>query len=205
MNKKLIVTKQSFEVRSKLHQEYSKIIKKIQVDKEEARSQGDLSENFGYAEAKKAEENYKRIQACLGMEEPVDIVDPLEWAHSDINEFPRAMVGALIKIKRAGVEEELLIGGAWDSDLKSPHIISYTSPLAKALIPKAPGFKTTLETSGEEIEIISAEAPSKEKLQNLYARDISPANIEKTPPLTSLKPNIQKSKKLDGDHVMGLT
>jgi len=170
MQRKLIVTKQSFEVRSKTHQQYSEIIKKIQEDKEEARSQGDLSENFGYEEAKKAEENYKRIQASLGMDEPVDIVDPQEWTHSDIDEHPRAMVGALLTIKRAGAEEKILIGGAWDSDLKNPSIIAYTSPLAKALIPKPPGFKTVLTTSGEEIEILNAKAPTKEDIHNLYSK-----------------------------------
>jgi transcription elongation GreA/GreB family factor len=161
-----------------MHQQYGAIIKKIQEDKEEARSQGDLSENFGYAEAKKAEENYKRIQAALGMDEPVDIVDPQEWSQSDINDFPRAMVGALITIKRAGTTEELLIGGAWDADLKNPNVIAYTSPLAKALIPKQPGFKTTLETSGEEIELISAKAPTKEEIQKLYFQRKEPKKDE---------------------------
>jgi transcription elongation GreA/GreB family factor len=165
---KLIVTKQSFEVRSKTHKHYSEIIKKIQEDTEEARSQGDLSENFGYAEAKKAEENYKRIRASLNMDDPVDIVDPQEWVHSDVDEFPRAMVGALVTIKRAGVEETLLIGGAWDTDLNNPKVIAYTSPLAKSIIPKQPGFKTTLSTSGEEIEIVSARVPTTEDIKNLY-------------------------------------
>jgi transcription elongation GreA/GreB family factor len=191
MNRKLIVTKQSFDIRGKLHREYGKIIKKIQVDKEEARSQGDLSENFGYAEAKKAEENYKRIQGALGMEEPVDIVDPQEWVHSDIDEHPRAMVGALVTILRAGNKEELLIGGAWDSDLNNPKVISYTSPLAKSLIPKPPGFKTTLETSGEEIEILSAKAPSKEDIDVLYSytrtQEAKPPNRQTSKKETSLE------------------
>ncbi len=168
MERKLIVTKQSFELRKKQYKKYSEIIEKVKKDKEEARSQGDLSENFGYVEAKKTEENYRRIQAALEMDNPVDVIDPLDWTESDINEFPRAMLGAVVTIKRDGKKEEMLIGGAWDADLNHPEIIAYTSPLAKALIPKEPGYKTSLSTSGEAIEIMAVKAPSKEYLKQIY-------------------------------------
>lgn len=169
MERKLIVTRESFNVRKEKYKRYSELIESVKIDKEEARSQGDLSENFGYVEAKKTEENYRRSQANLDMDKPVDIIDPKEWSQSDINESPRAMLGAKLTIKRNGKEEEILIGGAWDADLNLPNVIAYTSPLAKALIPKPPGFKTILPTSGEEIEIISAACPTKEYLEKIYS------------------------------------
>ena len=65
---KTIVTKQSRVKRQEQHDLYSKRIDAAKIDKEEARSQGDLSENFGYDAAIKAIENYRRIQAELGLE-----------------------------------------------------------------------------------------------------------------------------------------
>jgi transcription elongation GreA/GreB family factor len=101
----------------------------------------------------------------------MDIVDPAEWVNLDMEDMPRAMLGAKIEILRGGTKETLLIGGAWDASLDNPQIIPYTSPLGKCLIPKRPGFKTTLETSGEEIELLSSKAPTKEDIKEFYKKD----------------------------------
>jgi transcription elongation GreA/GreB family factor len=142
------VTIPSHEARKALHEKYEKRITTAQADKKEAQSQGDLSENFGYVEAKKDVENYRRMQAELNFNDPtIQLVDPQEWADLDMEGVPRVMVGAKVTIRRSGKEETVLIGGAWDSDLENPSIIPYTSPLGKALIPKRPGASVTLETS----------------------------------------------------------
>jgi transcription elongation GreA/GreB family factor len=166
--KRLIVTEQSYQIRKEKYEKIGQRILEVQRDKEEARSQGDLSENFGYVEAKKTEENLRRMQGDLELDFPLDVVNPKEWAKLDMEDMPRAMLGAEIEIERNGEYEKLLIGGAWDSDLNHPGILSYTSPLAKALIPKAPGFTTTLETNGDKIELLSSKAPSIELLNNLF-------------------------------------
>lgn len=166
--KKLIVTEQSFKIRKEKHDKITQRILDVQKDKEEARSQGDLSENFGYVEAKKAEDNLRRMQSELELNLPIEIVDPKNWEALDMEDMPRAMLGALIEIKRNGANETLLIGGAWDSDLNHPNIISYTSPLAKVLIPKAPGFTTTLGTNGDKIELISSNPPNKDFLNKVF-------------------------------------
>jgi transcription elongation factor GreA len=168
--KKLIVTEQSYKIRKDRHDQLSQRILEVQRDKEEARSQGDLSENFGYVEAKKTEENLRRMQADLDMDMPIEVVDPKSWTDLDMEDMPRAMLGAHVKIKRNGVVEELLIGGAWDADLNNPNVVSYSSPLAKAIIPKSPGFKTTLETNGDTIELVSSKPPTKELLDNIFSR-----------------------------------
>jgi transcription elongation GreA/GreB family factor len=165
---KLIVTEESFLVRKEKHEKFTKRILDVQKDKEEARSQGDLSENFGYVEAKKTEENLRRMQADLDMDLPLDVVDPKLWANLDMEDMPRAMLGAEVQIERNGKVETFLIGGAWDADLENAEIIPYTSPLARAIIPKQPGFQTTLSTNGDQIKLISSSAPSLEKIKALY-------------------------------------
>jgi len=177
-----IVTRPSYLLRQALNEKYDKRIQAAQTDKEEARSQGDLSENFGYVEAKKDVENFRRMKAELQFDAPdLQIVEPADWKNIDMDGVPRAMIGAKLRILRGDKEETVLIGGAWDSDLENPKIIPYTSPLGRALIPKPPGFKTVLETSGETIEILSAEAPSETELAGFYAEKPAPEKAKKKP------------------------
>lgn len=165
---KLIVTKQSRAKRQEQHDLYGKRIDDAIKDKEEAKSQGDLSENFGYVEAMKAVDNFRRIQAELGLESgQVEVVDPLNWADMEMDDEPRARLGAKVTIERNGTPQTFLIGGAWDHDLDQEGVIPYTSPLARAIIPKPVGFSTTLETSGETIVVTGAETPTKEELTKL--------------------------------------
>lgn len=169
----LIVTKESHHLRIKQHQKYCILIEKAQHDKEEARSQGDLSENFGYVEARKTIENLRKIQSNLGLNTPgLNIVDPLEeWCENpadELTETPRARLGTIVQIERDGICETLLLGGAWDGDLENPKVIAYTSPLAKAIIAKAPNYQTILEPTGEEIKLVSVAIPTKEGLEEIY-------------------------------------
>jgi transcription elongation GreA/GreB family factor len=182
MLKKIIVTAPSYKIRKEKYDRYSQRILEVQRDKEEARSQGDLSENFGYVEAKKTEENLRKMQGDLQLDLPIEVVDPANWSQLDMEDMPRAMLGAYVEIKRNNKLEGMLIGGAWDADLDNPKVISYTSPLAKAIIPKTPGFKTTLETNGDSIELISSKTPTQKMLEELY-----------------ITPEKEKSKKLSKD------
>jgi len=178
MLRKLIVTETSLKIRKEKYDKFSQRIVEVQRDKEEARSQGDLSENFGYVEAKKTEENLRRMQADLQLDTPIEMVNPTQWTELDMEDMPRAMLGAEVEIKRNGKLERLLIGGAWDSDLENPNVISYTSPLAKAIIPKTPGFSTILETNGDKIELVSSKSPSKELIEGIYKTKNKTNNLE---------------------------
>ena len=166
---KTIVTKQSRVKRQEQHDLYSKRIDAAKIDKEEARSQGDLSENFGYDAAIKAIANYRRIQAELGLEAPgVEVVDPAGWCDMEMDDEPRARLGAKVTIERNGVPQTFLIGGAWDLDLNQEGVIPYTSPLAKAIIPKPVGFSTTFGTSGETIVVVASSTPTREEILAVY-------------------------------------
>ena len=167
---KLIVTKQSFQARSELNEFYRKERDKAEKDRKEAASQGDLSENFGYVAAKEMIQNIDQRLASLNMSEPVEIVDPQSWADQDMSSGPRAMVGAMVTIKRDGQEESFLLGGAWDADLDLENVVPYTSPLAKVLIPKAPGHKGQLGTGprAQKIELVAARPATLAEIQRLY-------------------------------------
>lgn len=181
---KTIVTRQSYTKRQEQHDLYEKRISDAIEDKEEAKSQGDLSENFGYVEALKAIENFRRMQTELGLKAPgVESVDPFSWCELEMDDEPRARLGALVTIERNGDKQTFLIGGAWDSDLDLDQdgVVPYTSPLARALIPKAPGHRTILETSGEEILLLSAQTPTKEDIGRLYG-----IPLKKAPPAQTL-------------------
>lgn len=182
MIKKLLVTEQSFKIRKEKYDKIAQRIQEVQKDKEDARSQGDLSENFGYVEAKKTEDNLRRMQSDLEMDLPIELVDPKNWCQLDMEDMPRAMLGAHIVIKRNGATEEMLIGGAWDSDLNHPNVIAYTSPLAKALIPKKPGFTTKLATNEDTIELISSNPPNKEFVHKIFGGGVKDKSQNSKPP-----------------------
>jgi transcription elongation GreA/GreB family factor len=163
----MIVTKQSHTIRKALHENYQKRIAAALEDKAIAKSQGDLSENFGYVEAMKECENLRRMQADLGLNNPeVQVVDPTSWADIDMEGVPRAMVGALLEIETNGAQKTILLGGAWDADLKKEDVIPYTCPLGAALIPKSPGKEVPF--NGGTVKILSVEVPTKERLQEIY-------------------------------------
>lgn len=163
-----LVTKQSETKRREKHDIYEKRIAASIEDKEVARSQGDLSENFGYTEALKEIENQRRMQTDLGLHNPgVEIIDPMNWAEMDMEE-PYVRLGAKVGIEINGERQTILIGGAWDFDLGNEAIVPYSSPLGQALMRKEPGFTTKLETSGETVTVLSAEVPTKEDLEGYY-------------------------------------
>lgn len=164
----MFVTKQSLEKRRILLKKIEERIAQAKEDKEEARSQGDLSENFGYTEARKEVENLRKMQADLMINiDLIQVVDPIkEWPEIDMQGYIRAMVGAKVTYTLDGEETWGLLGGAWDADLNNPHIIPYTSPLGRALIPKTPG--KTISWEGKTIKIKKVEVPTKELLESLY-------------------------------------
>jgi transcription elongation GreA/GreB family factor len=168
----LIVTAPSYEKRKSKHEEYSKRIKSSIEDKQTAREQGDLSENFGYVEAKNEIERYRRMQAELGLHtNNLQIVDPKEWAKDTANN-QTVQVGKIVDLSINNYRETLLIGGAWDSDLNADQIVPYTSPLAKCLLTKKSGDTAKLVTNNAEIQIHKIQTPTEGFLQKLYGKKV---------------------------------
>lgn len=149
-----------------------------------AKEQGDLSENFGYTEARKDVENLSRALEEKTLEiAGAQVTDPMEWMHIDMEGVPRAMLGALVTIQRGGKEETILLGGAGDD---IPGVVPYNSPLGKALIPKLEGATIRLEISEqtEEIKILTCTTPTEKKLREIYEtpeKEIKPAAKKKAP------------------------
>lgn len=145
-----------------------KKLEAAKIDMNEAKEQGDLSENAGYTYAREDVEKFntqiaERIMEMSG----VNIVDPKEWAELDMEDSPRCMLGALVTIQRAEKEETYLIGGAGDH---INGVLPYNSPLGKTLIPKAEGKTVFLQLGDteEEIKILSCKVATREYIENLY-------------------------------------
>jgi transcription elongation factor GreA len=118
----------------------------------EARSHGDLSENAEYDAAKEKQAHLeKRIAYLTDMLSKAQVVDPTILKHS------RVCFGSTVKV--ANVETELehtyTIVGAVESD-PSRGLISFNSPLSKALVGKEEGdiLTVTLPSGTSEIEIL---------------------------------------------------
>jgi len=166
--------------------DYSIITKKAQLeearrrrnqcreDMKEARSQGDLRENFGYQESRR--ELQLLTNALEDLETDLKTMlthpttDPMDWTEE--TEKPQcAAVGVLVTYSHQnGEEHTILIGGAWD-DHNPEKVIPYSSPLGAALVCTEKGKKTTLQLSKGEtdtLKVLKLEIPSKEYIMEAY-------------------------------------
>lgn len=141
----LIVSSESFEARKK---EYELLITvKIPKNKEdiaEARAHGDLRENSEYKMARQEQD----IMLSRKAELEIDI------NRSRVTDFSDAPtdsigVGSVVELEQASTSQtnKFSILGAWDSDPER-NIVSYKTPLAKALIGKRVGDSVEIEVDG---------------------------------------------------------
>ncbi|MFV0425001.1 MAG: transcription elongation factor GreA [Bacilli bacterium] len=136
------------EFEDELH--HLKFVKRDEVIKElqEARAQGDLSENADYAAAREeqsfVEGRIKELEAYL---DNVEIIE--EDSKKDI-----IVIGSIVKILDIEMEEEMIfrIVGSQESDPDSGKI-SNNSPIAKALLGKKVGNVVNVEAPNNEYEI----------------------------------------------------
>ncbi|MBM3394410.1 MAG: transcription elongation factor GreA [Betaproteobacteria bacterium] len=143
-NRKVPLTTRGAEMlRSELHQlktvERPKVIQAIQ----EARAQGDLSENAEYDAAKERQSFIEgRIAEVEGKLSNAQIIDP---AHLDGD--GRCVFGSTVEIQDQDSEaiHTYQIVGEDEADIKQAKI-SITSPIARALIGK---------TSGEVVDVVA--------------------------------------------------
>lgn len=126
------------ELKKLLHEERPQVIKAI----EEARAQGDISENAEYESAKERQGLIEgRIADIQGKIAGAEVIDP-EQIKSD-----RIVFGATVTIQDTENEETQTyqIVGVDEADVKSG-MISILSPLARALIGKKEGDVVTVQS-----------------------------------------------------------
>ncbi|WP_374033223.1 transcription elongation factor GreA [Bdellovibrio bacteriovorus] len=122
---------------------------------EEARAQGDISENAEYEAAKERQAMIEgRIAEIQGKLAGADVIDTAQI------KADRIVFGAVVKIVDTESEEEFQyqIVGVDEADVKKG-MISILSPLARALIGKKDGDTVTVQSpkGDKEFEIISFE------------------------------------------------
>ncbi len=134
--------------------EHLKTVERAVIAQEiaEARSHGDLSENSEYDAAKEKQAHLeKRIAYLSDMLSRAQVIDPTTLKHS------RACFGSTVKLCGTKDDKEVYytIVGAIESD-PNRGLISFNSPLSKALLGKEEGDVLTIELVGgaDEFEII---------------------------------------------------
>lgn len=139
------------ELKKLLLEERPSVIRAI----EEARAQGDISENAEYESAKERQGMIEgRIAEIQGKIAGAEVVD------TSAIKADRIVFGAFVKIVDTELEEEFnyQIVGVDEADVKQG-MISILSPLARALIGKKDGDTVTVQSpkGDKEFEIISFE------------------------------------------------
>lgn len=122
---------------------------------EEARAHGDLSENAEYDAAKEKQGFVEgRIQELEAMISQAEVIDPSTLSGD------RVKFGATVTIFDLDTKEEKTyqIVGNEEADIENDKI-SYTSPIAQALIGKEIAEEVTIETPGGEklVEVVEVE------------------------------------------------
>jgi transcription elongation factor GreA len=120
----------------------------------EARAQGDISENAEYESAKEKQGFIEgRIQDLDGKVSNAQIIDPKE-----IGADGKVVFGCTVEVEdlNTGVKSKFSIVGEDEADFKQG-LLSYLSPIARALIAKFEGDVVNVDTpSGKkELEILS--------------------------------------------------
>lgn len=139
------------ELKKLIHEERPEIIKAI----EEARAQGDISENAEYESAKERQSMIEgRIAEIQGKLAGAEVIDP-----STI-QADRVVFGAHVVVIDLDSDEKVsyqIVGGD-EADVKNG-MISIMSPLARALIGKKQGDIVTVQSpkGDREYEIVSFE------------------------------------------------
>lgn len=111
----------------------------------EAREHGDLKENAEYHAAKEQQGFIEgRIKELEGKLSNLQVIDV-----TTLNQSGKIVFGATIDLLDVGADKEITyqIVGEDEADIKRG-LISYTSPIARALIGKSEGDEVTFEAPG---------------------------------------------------------
>jgi transcription elongation factor GreA len=140
----LIVSKESFEARK---DEYERLVQveipQNKVDIAEARAHGDLKENSEYKMARQEQDILLSRKSELER-------DINRAKVTDFSEAPLDVVGigsCVVLENSSGSTQNYAILGAWDSNPEE-HILSYQTPLARALTGRRMGEEVAVEIDG---------------------------------------------------------
>jgi transcription elongation factor GreA len=150
----LLVSRSSFDTRKKEYEHLISVrIPKNKQDIAEARSHGDLRENAEYKMARQEQD--------LLLARKAELEADLRRARvTDFSDAPADLigVGSQVDVRPAGSDHILsyTILGAWDSD-PDLHIISYHTPLARALMSHRAGDNVEVEIEGgiQQLQILA--------------------------------------------------
>jgi len=134
---------------TRLQHEKSVVRLQIVRDIEEARAHGDISENSEFEDAKERQALCDgRIRLLEGLLASAEIIDI-----EKIPPIDRVVFGCWVTIENAdtGEERTYRIVGGQQADVESG-LISYQSPIGKALIGKSEGDEVTVTTPSGKIE-----------------------------------------------------
>ena len=120
----------------------------------EARAHGDLKENAEYHAAKEQQGFIEgRIKECEGKLSNLQVIDVTE-----VNAKGKIVFGSTVKLHDVSIDKEIVykIVGEDEADIKQG-LISFTSPIARALISKNEGDEIVFSAPGgeKEYEVIS--------------------------------------------------
>lgn len=143
MNRNPVTPEGHAALTAKLH--HKKSIERLQIvrDIEEARAHGDISENSEFEDAKQRQaECDAYIRLIEGMLATAEIIDITKVPVTD-----RVVFGCWVTIENVATGEERLwrIVGEDESDVERK-MISFKSPIARALIGKTEGEEVTVPT-----------------------------------------------------------
>ncbi|MFO0572964.1 MAG: transcription elongation factor GreA [Polyangia bacterium] len=144
------------ELRNRKEVERPRIVRAI----EEARAHGDLSENAEYSAAKEAQShNEGRISKLEELVALADVIDPTTLSGKKV------VFGATVTIEEAdsGERQTFAIVGEHEADIKAGRM-SFTSPVARAMIGREAGDTVTVRTprGSKEYEIVAVKFVSLE-------------------------------------------
>ncbi len=124
-----------------------------------AKSYGDLRENFEYKSAKDMEKFLAHRRSAL--EREIHSARGTDFKGTDSS---KVNIGTIVTLAdAAGVQSELTVLGAWDSDPEK-HLVSYLSEVGKVLLGREPG------------ETVEIRDPLTEQMRTMTIRAIRPFN-----------------------------
>lgn len=139
MTKQIQLTEKGFEALKKELEQLLKVKRPALVDRlSNARSQGDLSENSDYQNAK------EELEFLEGRIEELQLVIKNAKVVKDTNNGKNVGVGTKVTVRVNGVKNTFEIVGEWEADMTNKKI-SHASPLGSALVGKKIGEKFEVE------------------------------------------------------------
>ena len=139
MTKQIQLTEKGLEALKKELEQLLKVKRPALVDRlSNARSQGDLSENSDYQNAK------EELEFLEGRIEELQLVIKNAKVVKDTNNGKNVGVGTKVTVRVNGVKNTFEIVGEWEADMANKKI-SHASPLGSALVGKKIGEKFEVE------------------------------------------------------------